>query len=170
MEQVIALRTPEAVLEALAAGTRLGNEGQFPVHEAIRKDLPSHEHGEELWERATADHRDALHAAARHLHTLTPPPAWHGRRGGGPAVVLVRPQRPAHAGGRERLGLGPGREVPAPDRGRHPVLRPAPAAMTGAPSAHDEGGTRKSRPNPANARLRARQGSTADARPHGADG
>ncbi|MEV6024600.1 TetR family transcriptional regulator [Streptomyces sp. NPDC052036] len=74
MEQMIALRTPEAVLEALAAGTRLGNEGQFLVHEAIRKALPSHEHGEELWERATADYRDALHAAARHLHTLTPPP------------------------------------------------------------------------------------------------
>ncbi|MFD3583626.1 TetR/AcrR family transcriptional regulator [Streptomyces sp. NPDC058683] len=74
MAHLIAQRTPEAVLEALARGTRKGNEGQFTVHEAIRKALPSHEHGEALWERATADYRDALHAAARHLHTLTPPP------------------------------------------------------------------------------------------------
>ncbi|MFJ9589038.1 TetR/AcrR family transcriptional regulator [Streptomyces acidicola] len=76
MEHLIAQPTPEAVLEALARGTRSGNEGQFTVHEAIRKALPSHEHGETLWERATADYRDALHAAARHLHTLTPPPRW----------------------------------------------------------------------------------------------
>ncbi|MFF4354722.1 TetR/AcrR family transcriptional regulator [Streptomyces sp. NPDC001530] len=76
MEQVLGRRTPEAILEALARGTRLGNEGQFTVHEAIRKALPSHEHGEALWERATADYRGALHAAARHLHTLTPPPRY----------------------------------------------------------------------------------------------
>lgn len=76
MEQVMAQRTPEAVIEGLARGTRLGNEGQFTVHEAIRKALPSHEHGEALWERATADYRDALHAAARHLHTLAPPPRY----------------------------------------------------------------------------------------------
>ncbi|MEY9968865.1 AcrR family transcriptional regulator [Streptacidiphilus sp. MAP12-16] len=76
MEQVIAQRTPEAVLEALARGTRLGNEGQFTVHEAIRKALPCHEHGEALWERASADYRGALHAAARHLHTLAPPPRY----------------------------------------------------------------------------------------------
>ncbi|WP_377272981.1 TetR/AcrR family transcriptional regulator [Peterkaempfera sp. SMS 1(5)a] len=74
MEQVLALRTPEAVLEALARGTRLGNQGQFSVHEAIRKALPCHEQGEALWERATAAYRDALRAAARHLHTLAPPP------------------------------------------------------------------------------------------------
>ncbi|MET7495511.1 TetR family transcriptional regulator [Streptomyces sp900116325] len=75
MRQVLALRTPEAVLEALARGTRVGNEGQFTVHEAIRKALPVHEDGEVLWERATATYRDALRTAARHLHTLTPPPS-----------------------------------------------------------------------------------------------
>lgn len=75
MRQVLALRTPEAVLEALARGTRVGNEGQFTVHEAIRKALPVHEDGEVLWERATAAYRDALRTAARHLHTLTPPPS-----------------------------------------------------------------------------------------------
>ncbi|WP_393100727.1 TetR family transcriptional regulator [Streptomyces sp. LN325] len=74
MRQVLALRTPEAVLTALARGTRLGNEEQFTVHEAIRKALPVHENGEALWERATADYRLALRAAARHLHTLNPPP------------------------------------------------------------------------------------------------
>ncbi|MET7526748.1 helix-turn-helix domain-containing protein [Streptomyces sp900116325] len=75
MRQVLALRTPEAVLEALARGTRVGNEGQFSVHEAIRKALPVHEDGEVLWERATAAYRDALRTAARHLHTLAPPPS-----------------------------------------------------------------------------------------------
>ncbi|WP_392749092.1 TetR/AcrR family transcriptional regulator [Streptomyces sp. LN590] len=74
MRQVLALRTPESVLEALARGTRAGNEGQFTVHEAIRKALPVHEDGEVLWERSTAAYRDALRTAARHLHTLTPPP------------------------------------------------------------------------------------------------
>ncbi|WP_326601276.1 TetR/AcrR family transcriptional regulator [Streptomyces sp. NBC_01799] len=76
MRQILALRTPEAVLEALARGTRAGNEGQFTVHEAIRKALPVHEHGEVLWDRATAAYRDALSTAARHLHTLTPPPSY----------------------------------------------------------------------------------------------
>lgn len=76
MRQVLALRTPETVLEALARGTRAGNEGQFTVHEAIRKALPVHERGEVLWERATADYRNALRAAARHLHTLTPEPPY----------------------------------------------------------------------------------------------
>ncbi|MCX5315516.1 TetR/AcrR family transcriptional regulator [Streptomyces sp. NBC_00154] len=76
MRKILALRTPEAVLEALARGTRAGNEGQFTVHEAIRKALPVHEHGEVLWERATAAYRDALRTAARHLHTLTPPPSY----------------------------------------------------------------------------------------------
>ncbi|MER7638447.1 MULTISPECIES: TetR/AcrR family transcriptional regulator [unclassified Streptomyces] len=75
MKELLELRTPEAVLKALAHGTRLGNEGQFAVHEAIRKALPVHEDGEELWERATAAYRDALRAAARQLHTLTPPPS-----------------------------------------------------------------------------------------------
>jgi hypothetical protein len=37
MRQILALRTPETVLKALAQGTRMGNEGQFTVHEAIRK-------------------------------------------------------------------------------------------------------------------------------------
>ncbi|MER6205647.1 MULTISPECIES: helix-turn-helix domain-containing protein [unclassified Streptomyces] len=75
MRELLELPTPEAVLKALAHGTRLGNEGQFAVHEAIRKALPVHEDGEELWERATAAYRDALRAAARRLHTLTPPPS-----------------------------------------------------------------------------------------------
>ncbi|MEU5107124.1 helix-turn-helix domain-containing protein [Streptomyces sp. NPDC021354] len=60
MRQILALRTPEAVLKALAQGTRMGNEGQFTVHEAIRKALPVHESGEALWERATAAYRDLL--------------------------------------------------------------------------------------------------------------
>ncbi|MGW4771952.1 TetR/AcrR family transcriptional regulator [Nocardia sp. NPDC004278] len=76
MQGVLALRTPESVLEALAHGTRIGNESQFTVHEAIRKALPVHENGEALWERATAAYRDALHAAARHLHGLNPPPPY----------------------------------------------------------------------------------------------
>ncbi|MGW1777923.1 TetR/AcrR family transcriptional regulator [Streptomyces sp. NPDC002143] len=75
MRHILALRTPEAVLEALAHGTRMGNEGQFTVHEAIRKALPVHETGEALWERATAAYRDALRATAHHLHTLAPPPS-----------------------------------------------------------------------------------------------
>lgn len=74
MEDLLALRTPESVLKALAHGTRMGNEGQFAVHEAIRKALPVHENGEALWERATAAYRDALRATAQHLHHLTPPP------------------------------------------------------------------------------------------------
>ncbi|WP_406177035.1 TetR/AcrR family transcriptional regulator [Streptomyces sp. NBC_00996] len=76
MQQLLTLHTPETVLKALARGTRMGNEGQFTVHEAIRKALPVHENGEALWERATAEYRDALHAAARHLHTLTPRPPY----------------------------------------------------------------------------------------------
>ncbi|MFB8754468.1 TetR/AcrR family transcriptional regulator [Streptomyces nigra] len=74
MDEVLALRTPEAVLAALARGTRVGNESQFAVHEAIRKALPVHEDGEALWERATAAYRDALRAVAGHLHTLETPP------------------------------------------------------------------------------------------------
>ncbi|MGW2035292.1 MULTISPECIES: TetR/AcrR family transcriptional regulator [Streptomyces] len=74
MRRVLALRTPEAVLEALARGTRIGNEGQFQIHEAIRAALPVHENGEALWERATSAYREALRTAARHLHTLPPAP------------------------------------------------------------------------------------------------
>ncbi|WP_225833227.1 TetR/AcrR family transcriptional regulator [Streptomyces sp. NK08204] len=73
MRAVLAERDPESVLRALAHGTRMGNEGMFTVHEAIHKALPSHEDGEALWERATADYRAALRAAAHHLHTLAPP-------------------------------------------------------------------------------------------------
>ncbi|MGW7423910.1 TetR/AcrR family transcriptional regulator [Streptomyces sp. NPDC054813] len=76
MEALLAERTPESVLRTLARGTRAGNEGQFTVHEAIRKALPVHEDGEALWERATADYRDALRTAARHLHTLPAPPVY----------------------------------------------------------------------------------------------
>ncbi|WP_406433287.1 TetR/AcrR family transcriptional regulator [Streptomyces sp. NBC_00631] len=75
MEALLAERSPESVLRLLAHGTRVGNESQFTVHEAIRKALPVHEDGEALWERATADYRDALHTAARHLHVLPAPPA-----------------------------------------------------------------------------------------------
>lgn len=82
MKELLELRSPEAVLKALAHGTRLGNEGQFAVHEAIRKALPVHENGEELWERATAAYRDALHTAARHLHSLTPPPSHSAKETG----------------------------------------------------------------------------------------
>ncbi|MEV5147164.1 TetR/AcrR family transcriptional regulator [Streptomyces sp. NPDC052727] len=74
MRKLLTLRAPEAVLEALARGTRAGNEGQFRVHEAIRAALPVHENGEALWERATSAYREALRTAARHLHTLTPAP------------------------------------------------------------------------------------------------
>lgn len=76
MREVLALQSTESVLGALARGTRMGNEGQFTVHEAVRKALPVHENGEALWERATAAYRDALRVAARHLHTLTPPPPY----------------------------------------------------------------------------------------------
>ncbi|MEV5843309.1 TetR family transcriptional regulator [Streptomyces sp. NPDC051985] len=76
MTELLAERTPESVLRALAHGTRVGNEGQFTVHEAIRKALPVHEDGEALWERATADYREALHRTARHLHTLDAPPSY----------------------------------------------------------------------------------------------
>ncbi|MFF2328618.1 MULTISPECIES: TetR/AcrR family transcriptional regulator [unclassified Streptomyces] len=73
MQYVLAEQDPESVLRMVAHGTRTGNEGQFTVHEAIHKALPSHEDGDSLWERATADYRDALRATAHHLHTLTPP-------------------------------------------------------------------------------------------------
>ncbi|MGW5664626.1 TetR/AcrR family transcriptional regulator [Streptomyces sp. NPDC003758] len=76
MTGLLALQTSESVLQALAHGTRVGNEGQFTVHEAIHKALPVHENGEVLWERATAAYRDALYAAARHLHSLDPPPSF----------------------------------------------------------------------------------------------
>ncbi|MGA5818893.1 TetR/AcrR family transcriptional regulator [Kitasatospora sp. NPDC094028] len=70
MRAVLAERRPEAALRALARGTRAGNERMFTVHEAIHKALPSHEDGEALWERATADYRAALREAARHLHVV----------------------------------------------------------------------------------------------------
>ncbi|MFI0509497.1 TetR/AcrR family transcriptional regulator [Streptomyces sp. WSLK1-5] len=72
--QLLGLQTPGAVLDALAEGTRAGNEGRFLVHEAIHKALPVHENGAALWERATAGYRDALATAAGHLHTLNPAP------------------------------------------------------------------------------------------------
>lgn len=65
--RVLALPTPQEVLEALARGTRAGNESQFKAHEAIRKALPVHENGEALWERATAAYREALRVVARHF-------------------------------------------------------------------------------------------------------
>ncbi|MFD4612257.1 TetR/AcrR family transcriptional regulator [Streptomyces sp. NPDC058440] len=76
MERLLKLDTPEAVLHALAEGTGAGNQGQFTVHEAIRTALPVHEDGEALWERAMSAYREALASAARHLHTLNPPPRY----------------------------------------------------------------------------------------------
>ncbi|GAA3432809.1 TetR/AcrR family transcriptional regulator [Kutzneria kofuensis] len=76
MREVLALDAPKAVLQALAHGTRVGNEGQFTIHEAIRKALPAHDNAEALWQRAMAAYREALRTAAEHLHTLTPAP--HG--------------------------------------------------------------------------------------------
>ncbi|MEU1592195.1 helix-turn-helix domain-containing protein [Streptomyces sp. NPDC005708] len=76
LADLLALRTPQAVLERLARGTRFGNESQFTVHESIRKALPVHENGEALWDRYTAVYRAVLSAAARHLHTLEPRPPY----------------------------------------------------------------------------------------------
>ncbi|MFD8076325.1 TetR/AcrR family transcriptional regulator [Streptomyces sp. NPDC059718] len=73
--RILAVRTPEGVLRALAGGTRVGNESQFKAHEAIQKALPVHENGEALWERATADYREALRAVARHFLEVTAPAA-----------------------------------------------------------------------------------------------
>lgn len=72
--QILAMPSPAAVLEALARGTRAGNESQFKVHEAIHKALPVHENGQALWARATAAYRGALHDVARHLRAVSPPP------------------------------------------------------------------------------------------------
>ncbi|MGW3243777.1 TetR/AcrR family transcriptional regulator [Streptomyces sp. NPDC001070] len=72
--KILALRTPEAVLQALSRGTRAGNEGQFRVHEAIHKALPVHENGEALWERATAAYRQALRDVARHFLDISAVP------------------------------------------------------------------------------------------------
>ncbi|MBT3165808.1 TetR/AcrR family transcriptional regulator [Streptomyces sp. Vc74B-19] len=73
--RLLAMSDPRDLLRELAAATRLGNEGQFVVHEAIRKALPAHEQAEELWERATGEYRRALGDVARHLDTLTPRPS-----------------------------------------------------------------------------------------------
>ncbi|WP_031014674.1 TetR/AcrR family transcriptional regulator [Streptomyces sp. NRRL F-5727] len=77
---VLAAPDLESAVSALAHGTRAGNESMFSVHEAIHKALPSHEDGEALWERATADYRAALRTAARHLHTLMASDRRGGRR------------------------------------------------------------------------------------------
>lgn len=74
VRQLLGMERPEAVVAALAHGTRVGNEGHFMVHEAIRKALPVHENGAALWQRATAAYREALVAAAHHLHSLSVPP------------------------------------------------------------------------------------------------
>lgn len=84
---IMALTTQDAVLKALAHGTRLGNEGQSAALEAIRKALPAHSNGEALWERATAAYRDALHAIAGHLHAI------------GAAPHALRPTRPLTCSG-----------------------------------------------------------------------
>ncbi|GAA1387462.1 TetR/AcrR family transcriptional regulator [Catellatospora chokoriensis] len=72
--RILALPTPEAVLQALARGTRAGNETQFKAQEAILKALPVHENGPALWERATAAYRGALHDVAGHLRQVGAPP------------------------------------------------------------------------------------------------
>jgi len=82
MRELLELRSPDAVLTTLAHGTRLGNEGQFAAIEAVHKALPVHEDSEALWERMTAAYRDALHTAARHLHTLAPPPSHSAKETG----------------------------------------------------------------------------------------
>jgi AcrR family transcriptional regulator len=74
VRRMLAEGTPEAVMDILARGTRAGNEQHFQIHQAIDKALPVHEDGEALRRRATAAYRDALAAAARHLHRLTPSP------------------------------------------------------------------------------------------------
>ncbi|CAL9639037.1 TetR/AcrR family transcriptional regulator [Streptomyces althioticus] len=76
--RLLALTDPRELLRKLAAATRHGNEGQFLVHEAIRKALPAHEQAEELWERATAEYRRALCDVAAHLDTLTARPSASG--------------------------------------------------------------------------------------------
>ncbi|MFB7476094.1 TetR/AcrR family transcriptional regulator [Kitasatospora sp. NPDC056184] len=90
MSRALAQPDVESVLRAVARGTRAGNEGQFAVHQAIHKALPSHEDGEALWERATASYRDALRDAAQHLHALegaeTPESLEAPERLGGPPV------------------------------------------------------------------------------------
>ncbi|WP_327111517.1 TetR/AcrR family transcriptional regulator [Streptomyces sp. NBC_01341] len=75
VREILEQRSPRAVLEVLARGTRAGNEEHFCVHEAIHKALPVHENGDALRRRATAAYRDALLAVARHLHGLTPAPS-----------------------------------------------------------------------------------------------
>lgn len=74
IREILALDAPNAVLAALARGTRAGNEGQFTTHEVLRKALPAHDEAERLWDRAMRAYRAALTATAEHLHTLTPPP------------------------------------------------------------------------------------------------
>jgi AcrR family transcriptional regulator len=71
---ILGLGTADEVLRALAHGTRLGNEGQSTAQEAIRKALPVHENGEELWERATAAYREALRTVAEHLAAIDAAP------------------------------------------------------------------------------------------------
>ncbi len=76
--RLLVLTDPGELLRELAAATRHGNEGQFLVHEAIRKALPAHEQAEELWERATGEYRKALRDVAAHLDALTARPAASG--------------------------------------------------------------------------------------------
>lgn len=76
MREVLGTADPRTALELLAAGTRAGNEGQWTVHEAVFKAVPVHEDGEALWHRATDEYRQAMHAAAVHLHTLDPAPPY----------------------------------------------------------------------------------------------
>ena len=74
--EIVALDSPHEVLRVLARGTRLGNEGQFPVWEAIRLALPVHENAGELWERATDSYLEALSRVAHHLHGLCGAPSY----------------------------------------------------------------------------------------------
>ncbi|MEH0820531.1 MULTISPECIES: TetR/AcrR family transcriptional regulator [unclassified Micromonospora] len=76
VEQIRELRTLDEVLQALAHGTRVGNESHAAVLTAVRKALPVHESGEALWQRATSAYRQALHVVAAHLEALGQLPRW----------------------------------------------------------------------------------------------
>ncbi|WP_329454582.1 TetR/AcrR family transcriptional regulator [Streptomyces sp. NBC_01497] len=74
---VLRMDSTASVLRATAHGTRLGNERQFMIHEALRKALPVHESGEALHERATVAYRQALRTIADHLQVIASSPLPH---------------------------------------------------------------------------------------------
>ncbi|MFS8096206.1 TetR/AcrR family transcriptional regulator [Lentzea alba] len=54
-------------LTLLAKGTRLGNEGEQQVVDALFAAFPVHEDGAALWEQSTTAYRQALRDVAEHL-------------------------------------------------------------------------------------------------------